>query len=385
MFSCDQDLDRAAWVEIDLAALRHNYRVIRRRVGEGPRLICVVKADAYGHGAVECARVLQQEGAAMFAVATLAELRQLRQGGIDLPTLVLGHVPEHCYPEMLELQGTFPLYSAAEAKAISDAAAAAGVTAHVHVKVDTGLTRLGFDVSEDSARECALACSLPYIQADAVYSHFAKADSREKEFTLVQHGRFLNFVWLCQREGLTFPWRHIANSAAICDLPDMWHEGARPGIILYGSYPTEEVQPLPLRQVMSVKARIVNLREVPENTPVSYAGLWVSERRSRIAILPIGYADGLLRQLMGKMEVLIHGRRAPQVGLICMDQIMVDVTDIPEAALGDEAVITGRQGDACLPVHELGVLGNTIDYEFMCAFRQRLPRVFRDGDPEALQ
>ena len=380
MSDIDQKLDRAAWVEIDLAALRHNYRAIRARVGVAPRIICIVKADAYGHGAVECAKVLQQEGAAMFAVATVAELRQLREGGVDLPTLVLGHIPTHCYPEMLRLHGTFPLYSAEQAKAVSDAAAAAGVLAHVHVKVDTGLTRLGFDVSEESAAKCAMACSLPNIQVDAVYSHFAKADVKEKEFTLVQHGRFLQFIWLCSKQGLTFPWRHIANSAAICDLPDMWHEGVRPGIILYGGYPTEEVKPLPLKQVMYVKARIVNMREVEPGTPVSYAGLWTAERKSRIAVLPIGYADGLLRQLMGKMQVLIHGQRCPQLGLICMDQIMVDVTDVPGAAIGDEAVITGCQEGECIPMHELGKLGNTIDYEFMCAFRQRLPRVFLDGD-----
>lgn len=380
MSLCVPELDRAAWVEIDLAALRHNYRAIRSRVGEKPRIICIVKADAYGHGAVECAKVLQQEGAAMFAVATVAELRQLREAGIDLPTLVLGHIPKKYYPEMLALHGTFPLYSAEQAKAVSDAAAAAGVLAHVHVKVDTGLTRLGFPSDEEGAAACAMACALPNIQAEAVYSHFAKADIKEKEFTLVQHGRFLQFIWLCQREGLTFPWRHIANSAAICDLPDMWHEGVRPGIILYGGYPTEEVQPLPLKQVMSVKARIVNLREVEPGTPVSYAGLWVAERKSRIAVLPIGYADGLLRQLMGKMQVLIHGVRCPQLGLICMDQIMVDVTDVPEAAMGDLAVITGCEEGESIPMHELGRLGNTIDYEFMCAFRQRLPRIYVDGD-----
>ena len=376
------ELDRAAWVEIDLAALRNNYRAIRSRIGEKPRIICIVKADAYGHGAVECAKVLQQEGAAMFAVATVAELRQLREAGIDLPVLVLGHIPRNYYPEMLSLRGTFPLYSAEQAKAVSDAAAAAGVLAHVHVKVDTGLTRLGFPSDEEGAIQCAMACALPNIQAEAVYSHFAKADSREKEFTLVQHGRFLQFIWLCQKQGLVFPWRHIANSAAICDLPDMWHEGVRPGIILYGSYPTDEVQPLPLKQVMSVKARIVSLREVEPGTPVSYAGLWVAERKSRIAVLPIGYADGLLRQLMGKMQVLIRGRRCPQVGLICMDQIMVDVTDVPEAAIDDVAVITGRQDGECIPMHELGRLGDTIDYEFMCAFRQRLPRVYVDGDAD---
>ena len=376
------ELDRAAWVEIDLAALRHNYRAIRSRVGEKPRIICIVKADAYGHGAVECAKVLQQEGAAMFAVATVAELRQLREAGVDLPTLVLGHIPRKYYPEMLALHGTFPLYSAEQAKAVSDAAAAAGVLAHVHVKVDTGLTRLGFPADEEGAIQCAMACALPNIRAEAVYSHFAKADIKEKEFTLVQHGRFLQFIWLCQKQGLTFPWRHIANSAAICDLPDMWHEGVRPGIILYGGYPTEEVQPLPLQQVMSVKARIVSLREVEPGTPVSYAGLWVAERKSRIAVLPIGYADGLLRQLMGKMQVLIRGQRCPQVGLICMDQIMVDVTDVPEAALDDVAVITGCADGECIPMHELGKLGNTIDYEFMCAFRQRLPRVYVDGDAD---
>ena len=374
------ELDRAAWVEIDLAALRNNYRAIRSRIGEKPRIICIVKADAYGHGAVECAKVLQQEGAAMFAVATVAELRQLREAGIDLPVLVLGHIPRNYYPEMLSLRGTFPLYSAEQAKAVSDAAAAAGVLAHVHVKVDTGLTRLGFSSDEEGAAACAMACALPNMKAEAVYSHFAKADIKEKEFTLVQHGRFLQFIWLCQKQGLVFPWRHIANSAAICDLPDMWHEGVRPGIILYGSYPTDEVQPLPLKQVMSVKARIVSLREVEPGTPVSYAGLWVAERKSRIAVLPIGYADGLLRQLMGKMQVLIRGRRCPQVGLICMDQIMVDVTDVPEAAIDDVAVITGQQDGECIPMHELGRLGDTIDYEFMCAFRQRLPRVYVDGD-----
>ena len=382
MSDIDRELDRAAWVEIDLSALRHNFRAIRRRLGPEPRIICVVKADAYGHGAVECARVLEQEGAAMFAVATVAELRQLRKAGIELPTLVLGHVPESRYPEMLALNGTFALYDALQAKAVSDAACKAGVTAHVHVKVDTGLTRLGFAVDEESASRCAMACSLPNIQADAVYSHFAKADSEEKEFSLLQHGRFLQFIWLCKSQGLVFPWRHIANSAAICDLPDVWHEGARPGIILYGSYPSDQVQPLPLRPVMSVKARVVSLREVPQGTPVSYAGLWTAARESRVAVLPIGYADGLLRQLMGKMQVLIHGRRAPQLGLICMDQIMVDVTDIPEAALGDEAVIVGAQEGESIPFSELSSLAQTIDYEFMCAFRQRLPRVFRDGEPE---
>lgn len=380
MSSIDRELDRAAWVEIDLLALRSNFRAIRARVGPEPRIICVVKADAYGNGAVECARVLAEEGAAMFAVATLAELRQLRRAGVEQPILVLGQIPAHCYPELLRLDGVSVLYGPEQAKALSDAACELGLTARVHVKVDTGLTRLGFAPDEEGAMLCALACGLPNIKAEAVYSHFAQADAAEKEFTLVQHGRFLQFIWLCQKEGLLFPFRHIANSAAICDLPDMRHEGVRPGIILYGGYPSDQVQPLPLRQIMTVKARVVSLREVEPGTQVSYAGLWQAPRRSRIAVLPLGYADGLLRSLMGKMQVLIRGRRAPQVGLICMDQIMVDVTDIPETALGDEAVITGCQGEEAIPLHELARAADTIDYELMCAFRQRLPRIFLDGE-----
>lgn len=369
---------RAAWMEIDLTALRNNFRLVRDRVGAERRVMPVVKADAYGHGAVEVSRALAAEGAAMLAVATYDELCELRAAGIVLPVLVLGYVPVACHAGMIEQNGVFTVYDLAQARQIQAAAEKIGQRAVIHIKVDSGLHRLGFIPSPHAAEEIDEICRLPGLEAQGIFSHFAIADSADKTYTRWQHRQFADFLGLLQQRGLTFPLRHLANSASITDLPEYWYDAVRPGIILYGCYPSDQVQPLPgLRPVMQVKAAIVRLAEIPRGSYVSYGCIWQAERESLVATLPLGYADGVSRLLANNAFVLINGRRAPVVGKICMDQIIVDVTDLAAKtplAVGMETVVLGEQQGERISAEEMAARAQTINYEVLCHFGARLPR-----------
>ena len=368
--------NRDAWVEIDLAAARHNMQLVRQRVGDVSTIIAAVKADAYGHGAVELSRVFLDAGADWLAVSCVDELMQLRKAGVSAPVLLLGHVPQRALPQVLHQQGVVTVYDEQQARQISECAQREGIDAQVHIKVDTGMARLGFSCDEDGALAACRASSLPGLEVSGVFSHFAKADSKDKRFAALQHRRFRQFIDICSRNGLFFELKHFANSAAVCDMAEAWYNGVRPGIMLYGCQPSAEVGLDLLQPVMSVKTRIVRLNRLAAGEPVSYGCTWVAERDSVIATLPLGYADGVSRQLNNKARVLVHGCSAPVRGIICMDQMMIDVTDIPQVACGDEVVLLGEQLGERISAEELAGLSHTISYELLCGFRARLPRIY---------
>lgn len=371
---------RGAWIEIDLDQLRQNLRLIRSLTGTNHLLMPVVKADAYGHGGVNCAPALIEAGANRFAVATLEEGVQLRESGITTPIHCLGYLPPRQYPAALEYDIIFTAYELSQAAGISAAAVKLGREATVHIKVDTGFTRLGFPVNQRSAQQIAEIAAMPALRLEGVFSHFASADFSDKSFSDYQNRNFCDFIKLCADQGVNFPIRHIANSAAILDMPQYNYEMSRPGIILYGYHPSSEVKRLEgLAPVMSVKAEIARLMTVPKHTLVGYGCTWEAHRESIIATIPLGYADGFSRLFSNNGSVLVFGQRAPIVGRVCMDHIMVDVTDIKERnrlAEGTVVTILGTDGPETITADELAEKMGTINYEVLCLLGTRLPKVY---------
>ncbi|MDH7572063.1 MAG: alanine racemase [Clostridia bacterium] len=370
---------RPVWAEVDLKTIVHNLGEIRRLIGPAVKIMAVVKANAYGHGLDEVARTVAAAGAEWLAVAVPEEAFRLRELGLNLPVLVLGHTPPRVMAEAIRREVSLTLYSPRQVPDLVRAAREAGRRVKVHVKVDTGMGRLGFSWENRGVQEIIEALSHPELEPEGIFTHFACADEPDPSFTLEQHGRFREVLRELEKGGLRFAFRHAANSAATLLFPQTHLDLVRPGLALYGLYPGEGGRRLPVRLVpaMSFKARIVFLKEVPGGTPLSYGRTFVTSRPSRIATLPVGYADGYGRLLSNRAEVLVRGRRAPVVGRVCMDHILVDVTDVPEAAEGDEAVLFGRQGETSLPVEELAEKMGTISYEVLCQVGPRVPRLYR--------
>lgn len=365
------------WAEISLENLAHNYRALRGCLEPGCRFVGVVKADAYGHGAVPVAKKLEALGADYLAVACLEEALELRRAGIGAPILILGVTPPEFSGELVEHRITQAVSDAAHAKALSDAAVRAGVPAKVHWKVDTGMSRLGVRADDPAAAAAALAplCALPGLESEGIFTHFAKADGDE-DFTMLQFTRFLDVLAALEEfHGLRFEIRHCAASAAVLNYPCTHLDMVRPGIALYGHYPDPACAGLDgpgLLPVMTLKSRVISVKELPAGASISYGGIHTLERDSRVAVLPIGYADGLPRLLSSRMEVLLHGRRARQLGRICMDLCMVDVTDLPEVRTGDVATVFGPE----LPLEEKTDAIGTIQYELLCSVSRRVPRIY---------
>lgn len=371
---------RGAWIEIDLARLQNNLHSIRKLTGANNLLMPVVKADAYGHGGVRCAPALVEAGADRFAVATLEEGVQLREAGITTPIHCLGYLPPRQYSAALEYDIIFTVYEKTQAIDIAAAAVKYGREATIHIKVDTGFTRLGFPISEQAASQIAEIALLPGLRLEGVFSHFASADFADKSFSEYQDSNFRRFIELCAKQGVHFPIRHIANSAAILDMPQYNYELSRPGIILYGYHPSPDVKYLPdLLPVMSVKAEIARLMTVPAQTFVGYGCTWQTTRESLIATIPLGYADGFSRLFSNNGYALVNGQRAPIVGRVCMDHIMLDVTDIKgEQPLAEGSVVTilGAEGKDKITADELAEKMGTINYEVLCLLGTRLPKVY---------
>ena len=367
------------WTEIDLSNLEHNYRALRAMLPQGCRFLGVVKADAYGHGAVPVARRLEQLGAEYLAVACLDEALELRQAGITTPILILGYTPVERANSLLDNGITQTVYDVDMARALSDAAAAAGKTLKIHVKADTGMSRLGWlcGGEDQSAAVEAIAqvCALPGLEAEGIYTHFANADGDE-DYTMLQFTRFLDLLEALKDKGITFAIRHCAASAAALKFPCTHLDMVRPGIALYGHYPDPSCEGLDgpgLRPVMTLKTRVASVKTVPAGTPVSYGCTHVLDRETRLAALTIGYADGLPRLCSDKLEVLIGGQRAPVVGRICMDMCMADVTGL-DVAPGDEVEVFGEH----LPIEDVAALAGTIQYELLCAVSPRVHRAYLD-------
>ncbi len=378
------------WSEIDLNALAHNVGELRRITHPDARLMAVVKADGYGHGAVEVAASALKNGADCLGVARVDEGLHLRRAGVTAPILILGYTPPEMGSHVVRNRLTQTVYTFEAAEALSEAAAQLQTQATVHIKVDTGMGRLG--LLPDSPRISMLGkhlpgithrviesiFRLPHIEVEGIFTHFASADSSDKTYANQQLERFLDFLEKLKIHGLEFPLRHAANSAAIIDLPDAHLDMVRAGISLYGFYPSADVQrdAVCLKPAMTFKARVIHVKMVPAGFHVSYGSTYQTENPTVIATVSAGYADGLNRRLSSCGQMLVREHRAGIVGRICMDMTMLDVGHIPEVAVGDEVVIFGRQGQECIPVEEMAEALNTIHYEIVTSLSSRVNRVY---------
>ena len=362
------------WAEVDLDALAHNYRALRSNLDRGCAFLGVVKANAYGHGALPVARKLEELGAEYLAVACLAEAVELREGGIRAPILILGGTPGELARELIRYDLTQALFDLPTANAYSQAAAAAGKALKVHIKVDTGMGRLGF-VGHDRVEDILAACALPGLDAEGMFTHFSDADGSE-EYSMAQLTDFLDLRDALAARGRAFRLCHCAASAATLRFPCAHLDMVRPGIALYGHYPDEDSVGLDgpgLKPVMTLKTRVAAVRTLPAGACISYGRTKVLSRESRVAVLPIGYADGLHRGLSNRMEVAFPQGRAPILGRVCMDLCMVDVTHLPGVAVGDVAEVFGQ----ALPLEEKSEAVGTISYELLTAVAPRVPRIYR--------
>ena len=375
-------LEKHCWAEIDLTALRENYEYIRRTVG-GP-VCAVVKADAYGHGDNVIARVLQEAGAAGFAVSSLGEGRHLRRGGITTPILILGYA-DPTYAAVLAANDLITTcYSTEYAQALSAAAVKAGVKVKVHLKIDTGMGRIGFAVRsgfDETIHELEALYTLPGLDICGVFQHFAVADSNtpaDTAYTDEQHALFARVVARLQADGFATGTVHCANSAAQLRHPEWRHDMTRAGIILYGLDPSDDVRFPALQPVMSLKCVVTFVKDLQPGQSVSYGRTFTAERPMRVATVCVGYADGYPRRLSGGLGVMnIHGHAAPVVGRVCMDQTMLDVTDIPDVKMGDEVTVFGPGGGDTADT--IAAKAQTINYEIVCGLARRVPRVYKEN------
>jgi len=373
------------WVEVDLKRIEDNISAMRAKLGPDTRFLGVVKADAYGHGAVQVAHVLEKQGAGYLAVACLEEALALRQNGITLPVLILGYTPPEYASALIENGVTQAVQSPETARKLSDEAGKCGGRVCVHIKLDTGMGRTGFRCGEHGELSAAAAAMrLPGLCVEGVFTHFAVSDEAAgKEFTERQIALFESSVRrLEELYGKKIAIKHCANSGAMLNYGCAYMDMVRPGIMLYGLYPCRYDGDIRVMPAMSLKARVAQVRDAYPGDTVSYGRTYSVKDRRRIAAVTVGYADGLHRALSGKIDVLIRGKRCPQVGRICMDMCMVDVTDVPDAAVGDEVTVFGTDGRETISVDELAEKAGTISYELLCAVSPRVPRVYINGGAE---
>jgi len=374
------DALRSVWVEVNLSNLDYNVKQIYKRIGPDPEMLAVIKADAYGHGCIRVAQVLRDNGVKTFAVSTMSEVVTLREAGAKEEIIILGLTPD-MYADMLVRYDVTPaVCSYQNAKAISDMAKVQGKTVFGMIAVDTGMGRIGYqwDDTEHAIEEIRKMEELPNFKAKALFSHLSTADEADKSYSQLQEERFLHFREAVNEAGLDIPFMTMANSAAIIDLPSTNFDAVRPGIILYGVYPSDDVhkENLPLRPCMSVKANIIHLKTLKKGSAVSYGRKFTCERDSKIATINLGYADGLPRAYSAKGRVIVNGVICPIAGNICMDQCMIDVTDVPDVKFGDEVIVMGTDGKHTISPQYIADCTNTISYEILCAFGQRLPKVY---------
>lgn len=373
---------KRTWAEIDLDAIRHNYRAMRKRLDKNTRFLGVVKADAYGHGAVPVARLLEEEGADYLAVACLDEAIALREADLKLPILILGITDPKYTPELMKYNITSALGSLQNAEEMSRLAIESGGRVKVHLKADSGMGRVGFTCHSGRTplEEMTKVLKLPGLDIEGIFTHFATSDMPGvgDDYQAMQWKAFTELIeGLEKARGEAFAIRHCTNSGAMTGHPGTYLDMVRPGIALYGCYPSELTGGIDLRPAMSVRSRIVQIKEFEEGDSASYGRIWKASGKRQIAIVPIGYADGLHRVLSNKIEMLVRGKRVPQVGRICMDMCMLDVTEVPDAAVGDIVTLFGRDGDACIPVEEQAEKAGTISYELLCAMSPRVQRVYQ--------
>ncbi len=375
-----KDAIRPAWVEVNLSNLDYNIKNIKAKAGDRP-LIGVIKADAYGHGSVMCAEVLRQNGVKTFAIATLQEAVTLREAaGATEEIIMLGLTPDMYADTLVKYDITPVVCDATNAKAISDAAAAAGKVVEGLIAVDSGMGRIGYlaDDIENAVFDVKKISQLPNFKIKGLFSHMSTADAADKAYSHQQEEKFNKFYDALIAAGIDVPMKTLANSASIMELPTIHFDAVRPGIILYGQYPSDEVDRsgLDIKPVMSVKANIIHLKDVPENFSVGYGRKYISEKPSKIATIALGYADGYPRPYSAHAKVIVNGVLCPIAGNICMDQCMIDVTEVPDVKVGDEVIVMGSDGNLEVSAEDIAKATGTINYEICCAFGQRLPKVY---------
>ena len=364
-------------VKIDLDIIQKNFDAVREKAGVP--VMAVVKADAYGHGAIQVARLLQDQ-CAFFGVSSMLEAMELRQAGLHTPILILGHTPTRAFPNAIR-EGIRPtIYRYEDAEALSQAAQALGITAPFHIAVDTGMSRIGFQATEADADVCARIARLPGLKAEGLFSHFATADCQDLSRSRKQAALFDAFDAMLRRRGLEIPIRHLDNSAGLMNFPNHY-EMVRSGIITYGMYPSSQVDPalLALEPALQWVSRVTHVKTLAPGREISYGGTFVTDRPTVVATVPVGYADGYRRSLSGKFHVLIKGKKAPILGRICMDQMMVDVTDIPGVSVEDRVVLVGRYGEECITMEQISAAADSFNYEFVCGISRRVPRIYVSG------
>ena len=375
-------MDKRTWAEVDLDAIAHNIKEIRKITNPNAKIMAVVKADAYGHGFLEVAKTLLENGADRLAVAVLQEGKQLRSRGVTVPILILGASGEEAVEDLINFDITPSVVTYEFAKALSYEAERKEKVTKIHIKIDTGMSRIGFLAGEDNEEivdEIIKISKLPYIEIEGIFSHFATSDEYDKSYTLLQYGRFMDVCNRLEEKGLNIPIKHICNSAGIMMYPEMHLDMVRPGVILYGMYPSDEVDKsrLDLIPAMTLKSTITHIKEVEPGRGVSYGKEYITDKKTKIATVPIGYADGYLRKLAKHGKMIVDGVKVPIIGRICMDQCMIDVTNVHNIDKGDEVIIFGREG---VTVDDLAEWLETINYEVSCVIGKRIPRIYtKDG------
>lgn len=368
--------------DIDLDAFAFNLESIKNNLKEDTKIITVLKADGYGHGALPLAREAVKDPRVWgVAVATVEEAEELRQGGIRKPLLILGYTYEENYEQIAREEFRPAVFKLSMARKLSQAAVKNNTVVNVHIKIDTGMSRIGYRDLETAVPEIMEISRLPGIRIEGLFTHFARADEKKTDPAYVQFRKFQEFQKALEAQGLEIPICHCSNSAGIIRMPEANLNAVRAGVILYGLYPSEDVEkePVPLKSVMELKSHIAYIKTVEAGVQISYGGTFTTQRETRVATIPVGYADGYARGLSNKGSVLIRGKRAPILGRVCMDQFMVDVTDIPQAQELDEVVLLGRSGDEQITMEELGELSGRFNYEFACCISKRVPRIYFKG------
>ena len=365
-----------AYAKVNLEAINKNFDALKAHIGDSVKTMAVVKADAYGHGSTEVAKKLANK-ADYFAVATLSEGIELRDEGINNPILILGYTSPLEYAQLLSYEIIPTIYNTDEAVLLNGVAQILGKKVTVHIAVDTGMSRIGFKDDSTGIEAVKEISRLENIEIEGIFSHYATADMEDKSFAKIQTARFDSFIASLEKEGIDIPLKHICNSAGAIDLSE--HYGmVRLGIALYGLYPSDEVDrsKVKLTPAMEVFSHVIHVKDIEAGTGVGYGQIYTATEKRRIATVSIGYADGFNRCLTDGGYILINGRRAPLIGKVCMDQIMVDVTDIDNVNVGDKAVILGRSGDEEITADDFGSMANSFAYEVICTFMPRIKRVY---------
>lgn len=365
------------YADIDLDAIYENVKNAKALLKKDTKMMAIVKADGYGHGAVEVARQIDELVDA-YGVAILEEGIELRKAGFTKPILILGYTPKPLYPAMIRNDIATAVFTMEMAKEISDTAVAMHQKANIHIKLDTGMSRIGFSITKESKETIEQIAKLPGIEIKGCFSHFARMDEKDKTKANEQFAKFTKMVNALEEDGVDLGIRHISNSAGIMEAPEVQMDMVRNGICLYGLYPSEEVQKerLPLKPAMELKAYVSYVKTLEPGVEIGYGGTYTTTKKTRVATIPVGYADGYPRCLSGKGSVLIHGKKAPILGRVCMDQFMVDVTDIDNVCIGDRVTLFGKDGDSCITIEEISAMAHSFNYEFVCDIGKRIPRVY---------